>query len=338
MIYDLFFILISTCSLVGLILFARLYKLHKKQSVSKQFLNLLLTCIASFFIFWNSLLLFTPSGTSLHEILRLPRHFWMLNHDLGQIKHERIVYGNHSNQYCHIIHPSKQIKARNKIVFFIHGGGWRIGGPHQHHYLAKLLSNLGYTIVLPAYRLTPQYSYPHINQDISSALQTSLNYLDSLHQQKQNLIIGGVSAGANLAALLAFDKPRWDSIDYSRERLKGFFSLAGVLNLDLVSSNAALQSYAGPKEGSFFQKANPINYVDTSDHFKLLCIHGNKDGLCGLANAQSFYQKMKRTHPTSSTLYILDQGTHLDLGAGWYYHTASERGQKKVLLDWIQLL
>ncbi len=47
---------------------------------------------------------------------------------------------------------------------------------------------------------------------------------------------------------------------------------------------------------------------------------------------------MKRTHPTSSTLYILDQGTHLDLGAGWYYHTASERGQKKVLLDWIQLL
>jgi acetyl esterase/lipase len=338
MIFDLLFITISIFSTIGLYFIIR-WSLKKNQQKAKERIKQLFAATGcSIFIIWNLLLLLVPAGNQLHEIIRLPRHFWMINNTLELVEHDRIVYGKHANQYCHIMHPSLDSSPKNTVIFFVHGGGWSVGGPYQHHYLAKIFSDLGYTVVLPAYRLAPTFSYEHLNDDLDQSLQVSLNYIDSIRSQPQHLIIGGVSAGANLATLLAFDEQRWQSTKHSRNRLKGVFSLAGALNLDKMPFSVALKEYAGKKDGTTFQKANPINYINKSDTFELLCIHGNKDGLCSLGNAKSFHEKMKNIHPNLSRLHILDKATHLDLGAGWYYHSPSERGQKKVLIEWIQKL
>ena len=336
MIYDFVFYCISAVCLVSLVYFFR-YKrrIYNSKILTKISAYLIILCCSAM-LGWNALLVIVPKGTQLYESIRLPRHFWMLNNKIAQYDHDEIQYGKHPKQYCQFFFPGDSIKNKETIVYFIHGGGWCLGSPKQHHYLANLLTKQGYTVVLTAYRLTPDFSFNDLNQDINLSFKHSLKYLNNLGLDSFNVVIGGVSAGANLAALFAFDENRWANLN--RKRLKGVFCLAGVLDLDLMPHTSTLNDYTGPRNAASFQKANPVNYINEADSFPFLCIHGNKDGLAKLDNALSFFNKKKKIDTNNAFLFVIDEGTHLDLGAGWYYHSASEKGQKDILLNWLKRL
>jgi acetyl esterase len=88
--------------------------------------------------------------------------------------------------------------SRATIVWF-HGGGWVVGGLDSHDAMARRLANAAEaTVVNVAYRLAPEHPYPVPLQDAWDAL----NWTAARHPDLP-LIVGGDSAGGNLAAVTA---------------------------------------------------------------------------------------------------------------------------------------
>ena len=82
----------------------------------------------------------------------------------------------------------------NTQIVFIHGGGFILGGLDSHDDIcAELCAATGLNTVSIDYRLAPEYLYPvHLDDVVDAYRQT----------WQANSIIVGVSAGANLAAVL----------------------------------------------------------------------------------------------------------------------------------------
>ena len=84
----------------------------------------------------------------------------------------------------------------DKILFYIHGGGFTFGSPRTHAAMvAQLASRLGVKAVLPQYGLGPEAPYPAAPDDIYAAWQG----LIAKGTAPANIIVGGDSAGGALA-------------------------------------------------------------------------------------------------------------------------------------------
>lgn len=94
---------------------------------------------------------------------------------------------------------SPQAHKPTKLMVFFHGGGWVIGDLESHHALCADLSRaLGVLVLSIDYRLAPEYPFPAAHDDAVDAVRWCSDQLLSFGCSE--LIVGGDSAGANLAA------------------------------------------------------------------------------------------------------------------------------------------
>jgi acetyl esterase len=95
-------------------------------------------------------------------------------------------------------------------VFYIHGGGFVLGDAESDQVLpSQLASELGAIVVSVDYRLAPEHPFPAGLHDCFAALEWTAKNSAELGFDPNRLAIGGVSAGAGLAAgvtLLARDR------------------------------------------------------------------------------------------------------------------------------------
>ena len=90
------------------------------------------------------------------------------------------------------------------VLVYLHGGGWMLGDLDGFEPLArKLAAETGLTVVLPDYRLAPEYPFPTGLEDSAAALDWVLDSRDRLAAPGAPVVIGGDSSGGNLAAVLA---------------------------------------------------------------------------------------------------------------------------------------
>jgi acetyl esterase len=104
--------------------------------------------------------------------------------------------------------PGRTLNARSytpqahkpaKLLVFFHGGGWVIGDLESHHALCADLSRaLGVLVLSIDYRLAPEHPFPAAHDDAVDAVRWCSNQLLSFGCSE--LMVGGDSAGANLAA------------------------------------------------------------------------------------------------------------------------------------------
>ncbi|MCB0162031.1 MAG: alpha/beta hydrolase, partial [Caldilineaceae bacterium] len=87
----------------------------------------------------------------------------------------------------------------DKVLLYLHGGGHIFGSIRSHrHYVSRLAAAADVTAFHIDYRLAPEHPYP-------AAIEDALNAYQHLLKQgikPENLIVGGESAGGNLAAAL----------------------------------------------------------------------------------------------------------------------------------------
>ena len=98
-------------------------------------------------------------------------------------------------------HRQKASHKRTAIIF-LHGGGWRSGSPDQHHPLAQKLALLGYICFTPEYRLSGEARFPAAVHDIKAMIRWVRAHADDYHIDHDKIVIGGFSAGAELAAFV----------------------------------------------------------------------------------------------------------------------------------------
>jgi acetyl esterase len=90
------------------------------------------------------------------------------------------------------------------VLVYLHGGGWVAGSVETHDPFCRLLSEAAVMIVVSVeYRLAPEHPYPAALDDALIAVEWAANHAAEWGGDAEKLIIGGDSAGANLAAVTA---------------------------------------------------------------------------------------------------------------------------------------
>jgi acetyl esterase len=89
------------------------------------------------------------------------------------------------------------------LVFF-HGGGWVIGDLDSHDVVCRTLAHEGELIVISVdYRLSPEHKFPAAVEDAIAATDWIARNASQLGIDAARLMVGGDSAGGNLAAVVA---------------------------------------------------------------------------------------------------------------------------------------
>jgi acetyl esterase len=90
------------------------------------------------------------------------------------------------------------------VVVWYHGGGWVIGNIDEAEPVGRIMaSRSNCVVVLVEYRMAPEYRFPTAVDDAWAALQWTAAHLDELAGGPVPVVVGGDSAGGNLAAVVA---------------------------------------------------------------------------------------------------------------------------------------
>ncbi len=207
---------------------------------------------------------------------------------------------------------SPQSHKSSKLLVFFHGGGWVIGSIASHESVcADLARMLGVTVLSVDYRLAPEWVYPAAHDDAVDVVRWAASQLLSFGCAE--LMVGGDSAGANLAAHASYILSGDDTVSIAAQYLiypvvQPDFKRASYLNNAMGPglTSADMQWYWRtycPKPGTLDQMNNPSINLMAQDWKKpappTVLITAGHDPLCdeGLAYAH----------------YLAEQGTSMRL-------------------------
>jgi acetyl esterase len=86
------------------------------------------------------------------------------------------------------------------MLVYLHGGGWVEGAPWTHRRLAAELAARGLLVINVDYRRAPKHRFPGAFEDACFAVDWAAGHGAQFGGDPRRLLIGGDSAGANLAA------------------------------------------------------------------------------------------------------------------------------------------
>lgn len=94
--------------------------------------------------------------------------------------------------------------AAAPILVYLHGGGWVIGSVPTHDALCRrLAATVGCVVASVRYRLAPESPFPAAVEDALAATVAVAEHAEDLGADPARLVVGGDSAGGNLAAVVA---------------------------------------------------------------------------------------------------------------------------------------
>jgi acetyl esterase/lipase len=115
-------------------------------------------------------------------------------------------YGDDPRQALDVWAPDQRGGAPLAVIVFFYGGGWESGERRDFGFVARALAARGYLVVVPDYRRSPDHLFPAFIEDGADAVRWALHHAPLFGGDPQRLVVSGHSAGAHLAALLAYDR------------------------------------------------------------------------------------------------------------------------------------
>jgi len=105
------------------------------------------------------------------------------------------------------IYTPKILRTTNGLapgLVFFHGGGWTIGNLDSHDVVSRKLADEGQLIVISVdYRLAPEHKFPAAVDDAIASTKWIAANSKRLGIDASRLVVGGDSAGGNLATVVA---------------------------------------------------------------------------------------------------------------------------------------
>jgi acetyl esterase len=89
------------------------------------------------------------------------------------------------------------------IVFYVHGGGFRILSKDTHWIMGLGFARRGFVVFNVSYRLAPKHRYPAAIEDVCRAFSWVMANAAAWGGDTSRVVLAGESAGANLVASLA---------------------------------------------------------------------------------------------------------------------------------------
>jgi len=215
-------------------------------------------------------------------------------------------------------------------VVYIHGGAWAAGDKEEGYLLTSVFAGTGdYVAATLNYRLSGQAAWPAQIHDVKAAIRFLRAHADEYGIDANRIAVIGLSAGGHLAAMLGTtvgNKTLEGTVggaDGYSSRVQcvvdycGPTDLATLLksplsggSLDLAPYIVTLLNVPGWYLPTAAKAASPLTYV-TRDDAPTLIIHGTKDWLIPLSQAQTFDSALAKAR-AETHLLLVDGGGHGD--------------------------
>lgn len=228
--------------------------------------------------------------------------------------------------------PSDAGTGTRPAVILIHGGGWTSFDKSTMKGMGGFLARSGFVAFAVDYRLFhgTDNRWPAQLDDVQRAVRWVRANAGKYGVNPDKIGAFGHSAGAQLAALLGMEDTRENSdpalAKYS-SRVQAVVDVSGPTDFSTEKDpegTAFLTNFLGAdysKHPEVWQDASPVFHVTKSDA-PFLIVHGTRDEMVPIAQAQELYDKLKGAGVQVSLIKVDD--VHTFQSAGNRHQLAAE--------------
>ena len=165
----------------------------------------------------------------MNDLLREGLSYFGLYRKMFQVRKKYIPvmvpYGKNKEQYFLYYEPEKTIS--DKVIVWVHGGGWNAGNPKYFDFVGQCVCDQGYRFVSLGYRLSPKYKYPCQIKDVCEAYNSAISYLKQNGTDVSKVIVAGSSAGAHLTSIMCYCRKVQEKYGVDISNIIGFIGTGG---------------------------------------------------------------------------------------------------------------
>jgi len=199
-----------------------------------------------------------------------------------------IAYGSHPRQQLDVYMPL-DARAPAPVFVFFYGGVWTSGTRAFYRFVGEAFAARGIVTVVPDYRLHPEVKFPDFLDDTARAVRWAIDNASRHGGDSSRVFIGGHSAGAYNAAMVAFDPRYATAAGFDIARLSGFIGLAGPYDFLPLTGRTTRAVFGWPDTSPATQ---PINVVSKGAPRSLL-LYAKHDNLVGPHNSENLARRLR---------------------------------------------
>ncbi|MGC2776656.1 MAG: alpha/beta hydrolase [Bradyrhizobium sp.] len=155
-------------------------------------------------------------------------------------KHLDLAYGADYWQKVDVFPPEGNGGRPAPILLFVHGGGWITGCKEWMAFMAPVLRKLPMLFVSVSYRLAPANRFPDALNDCADALRWIHDRADQWQGDRSRIFVGGHSAGAHLASLLALRPELLERREMPRNLIQGCLAVSAPFDMRASDSGMSI--------------------------------------------------------------------------------------------------
>jgi acetyl esterase/lipase len=228
-----------------------------------------------------------------------------------------LSYGQHARQRLDVYlpkaapgRPPSGARGRPIIVFW-YGGGFESGRKSSYRFVGAALAKAGYVAVLPDYRLYPEVKFPAFVEDGAGALAWVVSQAAEIGGDPRRIYVAGHSAGAYIAAMLAYDRAQLERVGLPPDAVRGLIGLSGPYAL--TPNDATLDAiFAAPYTPADWR---PSQRVQRGAPPALL-LHGEADERVAVSHAYAMAAALEH-FGSKATVRIYPGRGHTDTAASF---------------------
>ena len=250
---------------------------------------------------------------------------------------DRVDYGPDKDQYFLFYEPESAVS--DKIIYWVHGGGWNAGDPDFFDYVGQHLSGAGYRTISGGYRLSPKNKYPIQIQDVCSCYNKAIEFLKAKGIDTSKVIVVGPSAGAHLTSIMCYSEKAQKDYNVDISSIIGYIGFGGPYSFrkDQGKTLSILLNQLFSKDYDR-KEAEPVSLM-SKNHIPMLLIQSKHDGLLQFECAEDFANRARELGNTCEIYSVIDKkNTHSWYTAGLFLETRQENKGLDKFFSWIEEL
>lgn len=274
---------------------------------------------------------------SMRESLSYGGLFWRMLRVKRAFEPQRVPFGENGQQYFLYYEPRSAVS--DKVIMWIHGGGWNAGTPKMFDFVGQCVAKNGYRFVSIGYRLSPAHRYPCQFEDVCVGYRTAVDFLSERGIDAENIIVAGSSAGAHLAAILCCSKGAQERYGVDVSKIIGFIGMGGPYcfsGAQALSVRLLLKQLFS--KGYDRSMGEPYALMEKRS-IPMLLIHSRHDGLIEFSCAERFCEKARRLGNRCELYEVEDRrNTHSWYTAGMFLEAREGNRCLERFFSWIENL
>jgi acetyl esterase/lipase len=201
------------------------------------------------------------------------------------------------------------------VLLQIHGGAWtyRYGSKNEQGVpLTVEMAKRGWVCVSISYRLSPDYTFPDPLLDCKKALAWVKEHIAEYGGNPDFVVVTGGSAGGHLSSLLALTEnkpefqPGFESVDTRVQGCVPFYGIYDLLDRQKLQLSPGLDILLRKKiirktkdeAAELYEQMSPLSQIHENAP-PFLLVHGDKDSLTSLGEAQYFASELDKVSHNS---------------------------------------